>query len=311
VTSDALVVGAGISGLTTAVCLAEAGRRVRVITAEPIHETTSAAAGALWGPYLVESRPEILRWSRTSLGEFTELAADPTSGVRLTSGIEASRLPATPPDWGELLPDLRVCERSELPEGFVTGWRFTTPLIDMPVYLGYLRTRLYAAGGRIEQRAIGSLDEVAAPLIVNCAGTGAAALVDDLGLRPIHGQVVVVENPGITEFFVGDHGESAELLYVFPHGDAVLLGGTADPDRFDRRGDPDTAAAIIDRCAEIDPRLRTARILAHRTGLRPARAHLRVERERPGLLHNYGHGGAGVTLSWGCARDIATMSAND
>jgi D-amino-acid oxidase len=46
-------------------------------------------------------------------------------------------------------------------------------------------------------------------------------------------------------------------------------------------------------------------------GLRPARSAVRLEREtpRPGstLVHNYGHGGAGVTLSWGCAGEVSEL----
>ena len=48
--ADAVVVGAGVVGLTTAISLAEAGLATRVVTAAPPSATTSVAAGAIWGP---------------------------------------------------------------------------------------------------------------------------------------------------------------------------------------------------------------------------------------------------------------------
>jgi D-amino-acid oxidase len=61
-------------------------------------------------------------------------------------------------------------------------------------------------------------------------------------------------------------------------------------------------------CAAIDPRLRGVTILGHRVGLRPTRPEVRLESEPFGggvHWHNYGHGGAGISLSWGCAAEIA------
>ena len=44
-----------------------------------------------------------------------------------------------------------------------------------------------------------------------------------------------------------------------------------------------------------------------RVGLRPLRpANVRLERETgTRIIHNYGHGGSGVTFSWGCAEEVA------
>ncbi|MGI5211831.1 FAD-dependent oxidoreductase [Plantactinospora sp. CA-290183] len=306
---DALVIGAGVSGLTTAVCLAEAGMRVIIWTAEPPERTTSYAAGAMWGPYHVEPVDRVRVWSAQTLEVLRQLATDPQTGVRLVSGIEASRKPVDPPEWGSQLGGFRTCEVSELPDGFATGWRYTAPILDMPTYLGYLRGRLEAAGGGIEIRRIDSLDEVVgvAPVVVNCAGMGAR----DPELAPVRGQLVAVENPGITEFFSEDTGVSPDLLHFYPHGETVVLGGTAQPGEWNREPDPGIAAAIVARCAEIEPRLRGARVVELRVGLRPTRPFVRVEKRQfrsARMIHNYGHGGAGVSLSWGCAAQVVAGS---
>ncbi|MFD7118322.1 FAD-dependent oxidoreductase [Streptomyces sp. NPDC059922] len=306
-----VVVGAGVAGLTTAVLLAEAGTPVRVI-ADQVPGATSLAAGAMWGPYLVEPKDKVDQWGQRSLEIFRALADDPATGVHLTSGIEASREAEAPPEWATTLPGFRPCEVTELPAGFTSGYRFTVPLIDMPVYLDYLLQRLRAAGGTIEQRKLASLDDAGpAATIVNCSGLGSRALVPDPGLRPIRGQHVVVTNPGLTDFFSEDTGSSPDLLCFYPHGGTVVLGGTAVDGESSLEADDKAAAGILARCTEIEPRLAGAHILEHRIGARPTRSAVRVEAERcvDGTLvvHNYGHGGAGVTLSWGCAEEVLDL----
>jgi hypothetical protein len=54
--------------------------------------------------------------------------------------MEASRHPSAPPDWASTVADFSPCGPDNVPAGFTTGWRFTVPLIDMPVYVGYLTT---------------------------------------------------------------------------------------------------------------------------------------------------------------------------
>ncbi|MFI2350996.1 FAD-dependent oxidoreductase [Streptomyces sp. NPDC019443] len=308
-----VVVGAGVAGLTTAVVLAEAGTPVYVI-AEHVPGDTSLAAGAMWGPYLVEPKDKVDQWGQRSLKTFRELAEDPGTGVRLTSGIEASRTADAPPDWATTLPSFRPCDPAELPAGFTAGYRFTVPLIDMPVYLDYLLRRLRAAGGTVEQRRLASLaDAGPVSVIVNCTGLSAHDLVPDPDLRPIRGQHVVVTNPGLTDFFSEDTGSSPDLLCFYPHGDTVVLGGTAIDGEGDLAPDDKAAAGILSRCAEVEPRLAQARVLEHRIGARPTRSTVRVEAEQreDGTLavHNYGHGGAGVTLSWGCATEVQLLLA--
>jgi D-amino-acid oxidase len=310
---DALVIGAGVSGLTTAVCLAEAGLRVKIWAAEPPQQTTSFAAGAMWGPYLVEPVDRVRAWSTQTLDVLRQLATDPQTGVRLVPGIEASRKPVEPPTWGNQLDGFRMCEANELPDGFTTGWRYSVPLVDMPTYLDYLQQRLIASGGRIEIRRTDSLDQAAgtAPIVVNCAGMGARDLVPDPDLSPIRGQLVVLENPGMTEFFSEDTGLSPDLRHFYPQGETLVLGGTAQPGDWSRAPDPNITAEIVARCAEVDPRLRNAPIIGHRVGLRPTRPYVRVEEQQingTNVIHNYGHSGAGVTLSWGCTAEATTFA---
>jgi D-amino-acid oxidase len=329
---DVLVIGAGVSGLTTAVCLAEAGAAVKISAAVPPDRTTSAAAGAIWAPHLVGMDDRVERWGATTLASLLELATWPAAGVRMVTGRQACRTVADPPGWAASLDGFRRCADGELPEGFVSGWRFTAPMMDMPVYLSYLLARFRAAGGELDaagpggtaassgkmhgRHPFGSLDEAIASttagVIVNCSGIGARSLVPDAEMLPVRGQVVVAANPGITEFFIGLGDESAGLAYLFPHAGTVVLGGTEERGSWRLEPDAATAARILRDATAIEPRLRGAGIVAHRVGLRPVRPAVRLEAEDLAggrtLVHNYGHGGAGVTLSWGCAADAAGLA---
>lgn len=301
------VIGAGVTGLTTAVVLAEAGHLVRVV-ADEIPGRTSLAAGAMWGPYLVEPKALVDAWSQRSLELFRELASDSATGVRVSSGIEASRHHEEAPDWAPSLPGFEAVVADDLPAGFRSGYRFSVPLIDMPTYLHYLLERARAAGVVIDERHVSTLTSfVDADVIVNCSGMGAADLAGDADVSPIRGQHVVVANPGLTEFFSEDTGTSSDLLCIYPQGEVVVLGGTAINGSSDTTPDPLAAARILERCIAVEPRLATAPVIEHRIGLRPTRPEVRLEAEQVNgtvVIHNYGHGGAGVTLSWGCAEQV-------
>src|SRR5882724_10155485 len=114
---DVLVLGAGVIGLTTAVCLAEAGLTVRIRAAQLPQATTSVVAGAMWGrgPGVLEPADRIDAWIQSTLLDLTALADDPATGVRFARGREATREPtAVRPVPGTR--DVRRCTEVDLPD---------------------------------------------------------------------------------------------------------------------------------------------------------------------------------------------------
>ncbi|MBZ4319977.1 NAD(P)/FAD-dependent oxidoreductase [Streptomyces huiliensis] len=316
--SDAIVVGSGVIGLTTAVVLAERGLRVEVWTRETAVQTTSAVAGGLWWPYRAEPARAVAAWSLASLPVMAALARDPEeSGVRLVDGLHAGASPGELGAWAAGVPGLRDAAPYEIPRGYDRAVRARLPLIDMPVHLGHLQRRLGKAGGTVTLRPVTALADAgrAAPLVVNCAGLGAGRLAGDPDVHPVRGQLVVVENPGVREWFTAAENGSGDPAYLLPQPYGLVLGGTVRAHAWDRTPVPSLAQAIIARCARIHPGVTRARVLAHRVGLRPARHRVRLEAGRlPGgarLVHNYGHGGSGVTVSWGCAEEAAELALGD
>jgi D-amino-acid oxidase len=308
-----VVVGAGVSGLTSAICLAEAGWPVRLWAAAAPRRTTSAVAGAVWAPPRpAERAAATLEWTAHSLRVFRELADDPDTGVRMAPALAVGALTAeaTSPA-ADLIPDLRPADPADVPAGFGPGFRATVPMIDMPHYLDYLARRLAAAGCEIEERPVRSLAEAAdaAPIVVNCAGLAAGALAGDDAVRPLFGQHVVLANPGLRQLFL-EMNNGPEWTCFFPHPHRVVCGGISIPDRWDTTPDPEVTDRILRRCRRIEPRLGEAEVIEVITGLRPDRPSVRVEAEplgRARCVHNYGHSSNGVTLSWGCARDVVRL----
>jgi D-amino-acid oxidase len=307
-----IVLGAGVSGSTCALALREAGFDVEVVARELSPHTTSDVAAAFWYPYKAEPRARVVGWAKASWHRFAALAADSTAGVTMRRAIELWRSEGVRPWWTEAVPFARPAAADELPAGYAAGWCFDAPVIDMRRYMPWLRARLERSGVRVVVGEVASLHDVLAAhdVVVDCTGLGARALCSDRELFPIRGQIVRVADPGV-ETVTLDEDDPGGIAYVVPRGDDCVLGGTAEIGREDLAIDEAQSEAIVGRCARLDPRLGTAQRRGTAVGLRPGRSQVRLEAERPQpgklVVHDYGHGGAGVTLSWGCAVEVVDI----
>lgn len=297
-----IVVGAGVVGLSCAVRLLEAGHRVDVVARDLPLETTSAVAAAVWSPY---ARPQdhVVRWSRSAYDAFAALCEDESAGVVMRTGTELFREGQGELWWRDALPDGAGPDReTSLPPGYASGLTVRTPVIEMPVYLRWLSARVEALGGSITRLNLSALPTGDA-LVVNASGIGARLLGGDPSVAPVRGQVVLVEQVGIDRWWI----DAETPTYIVPRSRDVVLGGTAIEGEWSRTPDPATAESILRRAAGIEPRLAGARILRHKVGLRPGRPSVRLQREGD-VIHCYGHGGCGVTVSWGCADDVVGLA---
>ncbi len=298
------VVGAGVVGLSCAVRLLEQGHDVSVVARDLPLETTSAVAGGLWYPHRAYPFERVTAWSATTYRELARLADDETYGIDLREGTELLRAEEPSPWWAEAVP--RLSTAPSVPPGYATARTFVAPVADMPVYLRRLHARVEELGGTVTRMALSGLPDQA-HVVVNAAGLGARLLGRDGSVLPVRGQVVLLEQVGVSRWWLDGSGPT----YVVPRRHDIVVGGTDEEGVWDRSPDEAVAKELLARARELVPELRGARVLRHRVGLRPARPSVRLESVSTAtggrVVHCYGHGGAGVTLSWGCADEVASL----
>ena len=318
------IIGAGVSGLTCGVVFAERDYRTAIFAKETGRQTTSGAAAAVWFPYHVEPAERVIPLALETYQVLLDLARFPESGVSIIESRQFLRTGEIEiPDWAIPLGAQRlssianglwpVQDRAQR-GGFSlkSGFSLRVPLMDTTIYLDYLAARFRKAGGEIRANIrFEKLEDVNTKfdLVINCAGIGARELVRDVDLEPHRGQVAIV--PKIEGLFCAIVCDDAPLMYAIPRRNDCVFGGTNDVSD-NLAADPATTSQIVaesSRVLNIDK----PRVLAERVGLRPfRRSGLRLERDhlRDGrtVVHNYGHGGAGFTLSWGCARKVLELT---
>ena len=320
------IIGAGVSGLTCGVVFAERGYRTSIFAENIGHTITSGAAAALWFPYDCEPRDKVIAWALATYNTLVDLCDDPHSGVSMIELRQFSRTGGLDiPDWAIPLGAF-VLPRSSfvIPSGvegsltlnssaFKTGFAMNVPLMDTTIYLPYLAARLIAAGGMLTTGShFEKLEDVDrdSDLIINCAGIGARELAHDIDVEPHRGQIAIV--PKIDNLSCAIVCDDAPLMYAIPRTNDSVFGGTNDVSD-DLKPDSKTTKAIVAECSRV-LEIETPRVLREHVGLRPFRkSGVRLERAQlhdgRTVIHNYGHGGSGFTLSWGCAEEVLRISS--
>ena len=321
------IIGAGVSGLTCGIVFAERGYRTAIFAKEIGQQTTSGAAAAVWFPYDAEPAKKVIPWALATYKALADLARMPAGGVSMIELRQFSRTGEIQiPDWAISLGASAITSPPSVmssgvetslalvPSPFASGFSLRVPLTDTTIYLDYLANRFRKAGGEINANVrFGKLEDVDASfeLVINCAGIGARELVQDVDLEPHRGQVAIV--PRIEDLRCAIVCDDYPLMYAIPRTNDCVFGGTNEISD-NLAADPTTTSRIVAECSRV-LNINKPRVIAERVGLRPFRksgVRLEWDRLRDGrtVIHNYGHGGAGFTLSWGCAREVIDLAAH-
>eukprot|EP01132_Coremiostelium_polycephalum_P005043 gene5043-6274_t len=313
--TDLLIIGCGCIGLSVGILAIKSGKYNVTIWARDLPpNTTSNKAAALWYPFLSNPPEKLGRWSAETMEYFKKhIIPDKKSGTMYKKVNEIARRPFPTPDWAPYIPTIRKARKDELPEGYVDGIAVDDGFImDTDIYMDYLVSQFKSLGGSIDQREVTDIREpfVLYDIVVNCTGIGARELVKDRHVYPSRGQIVVINNTSDRSIL----DEDGHIAYIIPRITNTVLGGTDQHHDYNLKPTQKDTEDIFRKVQMISPKYskRKVEILDVKVGLRPARYEIRLENEfmeggRKLLVHNYGHGGSGFTVSWGCAMETLSL----
>ncbi|XP_041509981.1 D-aspartate oxidase [Microtus oregoni] len=317
------VVGAGVIGLSTAVCISQMvpGCSITVLSDKFSPDTTSNVAAGILIPHTYPDTPVPTQkqWFTETfqhLSTIAKTAEAADAGVHLVSGWQVFQSVPTEevPFWADVVLGFRKMTEAELKQfpQYEFGQAFTTLKCETAAYLPWLEKRLKESGVLLLTRRIEDLWELqpSFDIVVNCSGLGSRQLVGDSMISPVRGQVLQAQAPWVKNFIRDGSG----LTYIYPGTSYVTLGGTRQKGDWNLSPDAELSREIFSRCCALEPSLHRARNLREKVGLRPSRPGVRLQKEilvRGGqrllVVHNYGHGSGGISVHWGSALEATRL----
>uniref|UniRef100_A0A8D2CX71 D-amino-acid oxidase n=1 Tax=Sciurus vulgaris TaxID=55149 RepID=A0A8D2CX71_SCIVU len=317
------VIGAGVIGLSTAVCISKLvpGCSITVISDKFTPDTTSDVAAGMLIPHIYPDTPihTLKQWFRETFDHLSTIACSAEAvdaGVHLVSGWQIFRSVPTEevPFWADVVLGFRKMTEAELKKfpQHVFGQAFTTLKCETSAYLRWLEKRVKESGGLLLTRRVENLWQLqpSFDIVVNCSGLGSQQLAGDSTISPVRGQVLQVQAPWVKHFIRDGSG----LTYIYPGASHVTLGGTRQKGDWNLSPDAEISRHIFSRCCALEPSLHRAFIIKEKVGLRPVRPGVRLQKEllaqggwRLPVVHHYGHGSGGISMHWGSALEATRL----
>ncbi len=327
------IIGGGIQGLSTGILLETLGVKTRIFSesfayhdGDDVPSVASNFASASIYPVAVETdmtEDEMIRQCRESFTPFFEASDVPVrkhTHYYLYEEEVGSPVPSrmNARDISQYRGVLPSRSDKTVKDGYVCDEYF----VEMPEYIPLLYQTYLRLGGKTEQSGVTAdqLSSLPGDYVVNCSGYGSKKLFNDDSMGAMKGHVLEVpydEAAPLDFSYTYTPEEYSHYVYMYPRKDTVFFDGSyLEGDIVDGEwvGESPTKPITVDGI-EIPERLYTVNSdlmrnhiefsredLSVRYGYRPYRSKgVRIERDGD-IVHNYGHGGGGVSLSWVSAK---------
>ncbi|XP_028402940.1 D-aspartate oxidase-like [Dendronephthya gigantea] len=334
------IIGAGIIGVSTAICLQDSDPSLELtIIADKFSPNTTSDGGAgLWschpGKWVKGSKPEKQRqWGEGTLHYLKSIIeSDIECNFEMsyiTGYFLYDHIMPEEPALQDIALYYKRLSRDELGKlGFssdlIDGFTTTSVMFPGTPYLRIKLKQFQKNGGEVIKRKVKSFDEFAGKfdVVVNCTGVGARELCQDEEVVPTRGYILKMDAPWVRHFYYIHRKQELDAglaTYIFPRFKDVIVGGTAQRGNCNTTVNKKETQEILDKASEFEPTIKKANIMEEWVGLRPVRDHLRLEKEiievktqygsksKLQVVHNYGHGGCGLSLFWGCAEEATKL----